>query len=83
MGRKASTNTRNSARIRKTLQSLAEKQALEALRLLYVGFTRARDYLVIAYKEKKLEWLESVLPEGIEALTGKGSGAIDKVRRNK
>jgi ATP-dependent helicase/nuclease subunit A len=59
--------------------SLAEKQALEALRLLYVGFTRARDYLVIAYKEKKLEWLESVLPEGIEALTGKPSEAIDRV----
>ncbi|HET9279394.1 MAG TPA: UvrD-helicase domain-containing protein, partial [Flavitalea sp.] len=59
--------------------SLAEKQALEALRLLYVGFTRARDYLVIAYKEKKLEWLESVLPEGIEALTGKPAEAVDKV----
>ena len=59
--------------------TLAEKQALEALRLLYVGFTRARDYLVIAYKEKKLEWLDSVLPEGIEALTGKPSEAIDTV----
>ena len=58
---------------------LAEKQSLEALRLLYVGFTRARDYLLIAYKEKKLEWLESVLPEGIEALTGKPSAAIDTV----
>jgi len=64
--------------------SLAEKQALEALRLLYVGFTRARDYLVIAYKEKRLEWLESVLPEGIEALTGTPSEAIDEVvTRNK
>ena len=59
--------------------SLAEKQALEALRLLYVGFTRARDYLVIAYKEEKLEWLESVLPEGVQALTGNPSEAIDKV----
>ena len=59
--------------------SLAEKQALEALRLLYVGFTRARDYLVIAYKEKKLEWLESVLPEGVEALTGKPSVAVDTI----
>ncbi len=59
--------------------SLAEKQALEALRLLYVGFTRARDYLVIAYKEKKLEWLDSILPEGIEVLTGKPAEAVDKV----
>jgi ATP-dependent helicase/nuclease subunit A len=59
--------------------SLAEKQSLEALRLLYVGFTRARDYLLIAYKEKKLEWLESVLPEGVEALTGKPPEAIDTV----
>ena len=59
--------------------SLAEKQALEALRLLYVGFTRARDYLIIAYKEEKLEWLESVLPEGVEALTGTPSEAIDTV----
>jgi ATP-dependent exoDNAse (exonuclease V) beta subunit len=58
---------------------LAEKQALEALRLLYVGFTRARDYLIIAYKEKKLEWLESVLPEGIEAVTGKPTEAIDTI----
>jgi len=59
--------------------SLAEKQSLEALRLLYVGFTRARDYLVIAYREKKLEWLESVLPEGVEALTGKPTEAVDTV----
>ena len=60
-------------------EALAEKQALEALRLLYVGFTRARDYLVIAYKEKELEWLQSVLPEGIEALTGKPGDAIDTI----
>jgi ATP-dependent helicase/nuclease subunit A len=63
----------------KEFASLAEKQALEALRLLYVGFTRARDYLLIAYKEEKLEWLESVLPEGVNALTGNPSEAMDTV----
>jgi len=38
----------------------------EELRLLYVGLTRARDYLIItSHKNRKLSWLNMVLPEPV------------------
>lgn len=41
-------------------QLAAEAAKLEALRLLYVGFTRARDKLVIAHRPKKDSWLQQL-----------------------
>jgi len=39
-----------------------EREESEALRLLYVGFTRARDKLVLAHREGKCSWL-NMLPD--------------------
>lgn len=43
----------------------------EALRLLYVGMTRARDYLILPYKDYgKMPWLEKVVPGGFSDMCG-------------
>jgi len=46
--------------------TLGAKERTEALRLLYVGFTRARDYLIIPFKTDKQEcWLKPIVDKGI------------------
>jgi len=43
----------------------------EALRLLYVGMTRARDYLILPYKEyRNMPWLEKAIPGGLPEICG-------------
>ncbi len=41
-------------------QNAATKEQAEAIRLLYVGCTRARDKLVIAHRKNQYDWLESL-----------------------
>ena len=48
-------------------QQASEAEEQEALRLLYVGFTRAKDKLVLAHRPKKYGWLEK-LPDLDEVL---------------
>lgn len=51
--------------------SFDERETAEQLRLLYVGFTRARDYLIISYKTEKMQsWLQMLIDDGIETFTG-------------
>nr|MBA2407245.1 UvrD-helicase domain-containing protein [Chitinophagales bacterium] len=58
--------------------SFNEKEKAEQLRLLYVGFTRARDYLIINYKtEKKQLWLQLLIEDDIETLTGVSTNNYD------
>ncbi|MCX6266266.1 MAG: PD-(D/E)XK nuclease family protein, partial [Bacteroidetes bacterium] len=53
-------------------QATADHQSFEeALRLLYVGMTRARDYLIIPCKEyNKMAWLEKAIPGGLSEICG-------------
>lgn len=53
-------------------QATADHQSFEeALRLLYVGMTRARDYLIIPCKEyKNMAWLEKAIPNGLPGICG-------------
>jgi len=53
-------------------QTSADSQSFEeSLRLLYVGMTRARDYLIIPCKEyNKMAWLEKAIPGGLSAICG-------------
>ncbi len=51
--------------------SFDEREKAEQLRLLYVGFTRARDYLIISNKtEKRQSWLQMLIDDDIETFTG-------------
>lgn len=66
--------------------SLPEKAAAdshgfeEALRLLYVGMTRARDYLILPYKEyRKMPWLEKAIPGGLSEICGEEPGQNDAI----
>ncbi len=59
---------------------LGTKEQTEALRLLYVGFTRARDYLIIPFKVKSEEcYLKPILENGISSLTEIGETETDKI----
>ena len=50
----------------------AESQSYEeALRLLYVGMTRARDYLIVPYKDyHKMPWFEKAISGGLPDICG-------------
>jgi ATP-dependent exoDNAse (exonuclease V) beta subunit len=41
-------------------QDASTREEDEARRLLYVGFTRAREKLILAHREKKYKWLEKI-----------------------
>jgi ATP-dependent helicase/nuclease subunit A len=57
--------------------ALADKERDEALRLLYVGITRARDMLVLALrKDKPHPWLEQIEPGGL-VLSEDDAGAFE------
>lgn len=43
-------------------QDAQTRERQESVRLLYVGFTRARDKLVLAHRKKNYPWLEAALP---------------------
>ena len=59
--------------------SILAKDHEEALRLLYVGFTRARDYLVVPFKlNTEGNYLKPVV-DGISALTQPGDKITDKI----
>ncbi len=52
---------------------------MEALHLLYVAFTRARDYLIIPFKGKTEQcWLQMVMEGGMEALGYKQDIVCDR-----
>ncbi len=72
-----SANTRNTAYVQ-ALLGYAEDPADEKTRLLYVGFTRARDYLLLMVQEKSNgrednTWLEKVFQH-----KGKEMGFLEK-----
>ncbi len=48
--------------------NLYQKALAEEARLLYVGITRARDYLIFASRQKDTKWLNRVWHEGKENL---------------
>ncbi len=64
---------------------LDARQRMESLRLLYVGFTRARDYLVIPFRGGTEQcWLKMVMEGGMEALGYKKDIVCDRtVKGNK
>jgi ATP-dependent exoDNAse (exonuclease V) beta subunit len=56
---------------------------MEALRLLYVGCTRARDYLIIPFRNDLQQcWLEMILPGGPETLGFENGINCDTVIEN-
>jgi ATP-dependent helicase/nuclease subunit A len=65
-------------------KAMLGKERDEALRLLYVGLTRARDILVLALcRDKPHPWLEQVAPVGLPLNPGDaGVFEIDALARN-
>jgi|ERR1035437_3943337 ATP-dependent exoDNAse (exonuclease V) beta subunit len=60
--------------------TLGTKERTEALRLLYVGFTRARDYLIIPFKVKSEDcYLKPIAENGISSFIEIGEKVIDKI----
>lgn len=61
-------------------QEQAQAEAEESVRLLYVGFTRARDRLILAHREGRSTWLDrlerasEILPSGEEEGTHELAG---------
>ncbi|MEP6949261.1 MAG: UvrD-helicase domain-containing protein [Ginsengibacter sp.] len=61
-------------------RTLESREHREALRLLYVGFTRARDYLIIPFKLKSGDkYLKPILENGICSFTELGNSETDRV----
>ncbi len=67
--------------------AVSERERRERIRLLYVGFTRARDHLVLALKPGKSPWLEELAdPDGnplIGFSVGSGQRGIDPGRHRR
>jgi ATP-dependent exoDNAse (exonuclease V) beta subunit len=62
--------------------SLVKKEKSEALRLLYVGFTRARDYLIIPFKTGDKDqkcYLKPLVENGISSLVEIGEIETDSI----
>lgn len=63
-------------------RAVALREQMERARLLYVGFTRARDHLVLAVRcakgKPKAAWLASLGPE-LELPAGAADGAVEDV----
>jgi ATP-dependent helicase/nuclease subunit A len=59
---------------------LGDKERTESLRLLYVGFTRARDYLIIPFKVKSEEcYLKAIVENGISSFVEFDKIPTDKI----
>jgi ATP-dependent exoDNAse (exonuclease V) beta subunit len=60
--------------------SIELSQKSESLRLLYVGFTRARDYVILPFKlGDQANYLKQLVDNGIGSIAELGNGPIDKI----
>jgi len=63
-------------------RTLGVREQSESLRLMYVGFTRARDYLIIPFKSKSQgDYLKAIVENGISSFTDLDNFTTDKVIR--
>ena len=63
-------------------RTLEVREQSESLRLLYVGFTRARDYLIIPFKLKSQDcYLKAILENGISSFVDLDNFPTDKIIR--
>jgi ATP-dependent exoDNAse (exonuclease V) beta subunit len=60
--------------------TLEVREQSESLRLLYVGFTRARDYLIVPFKSKSQDcYLKAILENGISSFADLDNFSADKI----
>lgn len=60
--------------------SIELSQKSESLRLLYVGFTRARDYVILPFKlNEQASYLKPLVENGIASIAELGNSPVDKI----